>query len=63
MNGKEVPLKADGENQYVKFEEIELFMKLAKEKRMKEFDEQVCHFVPKNFEISTIFHITLPLLD
>lgn len=41
VNGKEVILKENGENEFVKFEEIGSFMQLAKEKRMNEFKEQV----------------------
>lgn len=40
-NGKVVPLKANGENEHVKYEDVKHFMKLVKEKRMNEFNEQV----------------------
>lgn len=40
-NGKVVPLKPNGENEHVKFEDVKCFMKLVKDKRMNEFNAQV----------------------
>ena len=43
-----MPLKPNGESEYVKFADLDEFMKMAKEKRMNEFNQQVRSF--SNFD-------------